>query len=640
MCRSVPLQLRAANAALALLVSLFAVLRPAPAAACGGLFCSGGGGGSTQAGGVVNQTAERILFIHNDDQTISAVIQILYEGPADKFAWIIPIAGVPKVEVSSTSVLDVVQQATNPQYSASIQRICPPPPSSGSCVCCAGSPAMFPSGASAGSGGSAAPMQMPVVTVQASGSIGPYDYAVISVSAGALDPAEVALDWLTKNEFDATETAANALRPYLLEDMNLLAFKLQKSADVGSIRPVMLTYPAEQSSIPIRPTAVAAQEDMSVMVWTLADSQVVPRNYKSVVLNDARVNWFSPGMNYDDVVSAAVDEAGGQAFVTEYASSWNATQSTLYTFDATFLEYRQQLHTDWVEAVQSANRWSTMDGFDEALQAAATLPPELTFDELKMCVMGVTTRGIAIQPCLQEAAGEQFAQVRVDVDKLIAGLEEKVFKPIRDTYVRMQAKSFLTRLYTKISPQEMTLDPVFGENADAPAVANFHSATGTSDCGYSLATINLPLGVQIIASPTGEWPVGEDDTPAALRVLQYGDSGPPAVLIDETATVMGKRFAVSQCAGGISGSGGRGGSSGSGNGGRAGTGSGGTGAGGSGFFGMPNGTPSGMPVGNAVREDNDSDGCRALPGALTSAAATQWLYALLALGVLARRRRG
>src|SRR6186713_2267161 len=132
MCRSVP------NRVLALLSISFllAAAQPAPASACGGLFCSGGGG-PTAVGGVVNQTAERIVFTHNDDGTITAVIQILYEGPSEQFAWIIPVAGVPEIEVSSTAVLDALQAQTNPGYQASIQRMCPPAPSfsGGGCPC-------------------------------------------------------------------------------------------------------------------------------------------------------------------------------------------------------------------------------------------------------------------------------------------------------------------------------------------------------------------------------------------------------------------------------------------------------------------------------------------------------------------------
>ena len=52
------------------------------AEACGGLFC-----GNTP----VDQTAERILFEVNDDNTTSAVIEIQYQGRAEDFSWVIPV---------------------------------------------------------------------------------------------------------------------------------------------------------------------------------------------------------------------------------------------------------------------------------------------------------------------------------------------------------------------------------------------------------------------------------------------------------------------------------------------------------------------------------------------------------------------
>jgi len=630
MCRSVPV-------AMVSIVCVLAALRPAPAAACGGLFCSGGGGPTT-TGGVVNQTAERIVFVHNDDQTVTAVIQILYEGEADKFAWIIPIAGVPEVEVSSTAVLDALQTQTNPQYRATIQRLCSTSPGGGgpspSCACGA-------CGASAptANGGAAAPAPTggPVVTVEAAGSIGPYDYSVISVEAGLFDPAEVALEWLTANDFDATESAADALRPYLLDGLNLLAFKLQKDADVGSIRPVMLTYAAEQASIPIRPTAVAAQEDMSVLVWVLGDTRAVPLNYKDVVLNDARIDWLMPGRNYGSVVGAAVDEAGGQAFVTELASPWQGLQA-FTTLEADFAAYRTTLHTDWVEAVRSAlQRWGDLEGFDEALQAAATLPPSTAIAEIKACVQNAIPGSDAaanVPACLSATAGQDVAQIRVDVDKLIAALDEKAIAPVLSTVERINAKSHITRLYTKLSPQEMTLDPVFGENPAQPLVTNAHSAIGTSDCGFNLATLNLANRVQVMVNPNGvTWPVGEDESPAALQVLQHSTSGAPVVVLDQTEMVAGKLFGVAQCAGGLP-TAGRGGSSG----GRAGAAATGTGTGGT--SGGSAGSGPGSQTDYSVKPDDERGGCSALPAPRDSDVSSHWFIAGLACaGALLWRRR-
>ncbi|MEN9581497.1 MAG: hypothetical protein RJA70_4506, partial [Pseudomonadota bacterium] len=45
-----------------------------PADACGGLFCD--------SSNPVNQAAERIVFAKNDDGTVTAAIEVLYEGSA------------------------------------------------------------------------------------------------------------------------------------------------------------------------------------------------------------------------------------------------------------------------------------------------------------------------------------------------------------------------------------------------------------------------------------------------------------------------------------------------------------------------------------------------------------------------------
>ena len=92
---------------------VLAALPAAPAQACGGLFCS--------AATPVNQAAERIIFAYDKpNKQVTAVVEILYQGPAEKFAWVLPVPGIPKVAVSTSAVLDRLQAATNPTYS--IQR--------------------------------------------------------------------------------------------------------------------------------------------------------------------------------------------------------------------------------------------------------------------------------------------------------------------------------------------------------------------------------------------------------------------------------------------------------------------------------------------------------------------------------------
>src|SRR5262245_61765513 len=83
-----------------------------PAAACGGFFCS-----SVQP---VNQAAERLVFADNGDGTQTAVIEIAYEGPSEKFSWLLPISSVPsgdQLKLASSNGFARLQTATNPRYS-------------------------------------------------------------------------------------------------------------------------------------------------------------------------------------------------------------------------------------------------------------------------------------------------------------------------------------------------------------------------------------------------------------------------------------------------------------------------------------------------------------------------------------------
>ena len=64
-------------------------------------------------------------------------------------------------------------------------------------------------------------------------------------------------------------------------------------------------------------TAMAALDDMGVKLWVLGKSRAVPTTYLHLEINEALINWFNPGSNYNDVIIAAADEAGGMGFVTD-----------------------------------------------------------------------------------------------------------------------------------------------------------------------------------------------------------------------------------------------------------------------------------------------------------------------------------
>jgi MYXO-CTERM domain-containing protein len=502
------------------------VATPNTARACGGFFCS-------SATLPVNQAAEKIIFSKNADGTVTAVIEILYQGPAPAFSWLLPIASVPKPEqigLASKLAFTRLQSATNPQYSLSTRV-------DGTCK-----ESGFPGSNSVGTGGSAGSsaggFAVPArdsnegVTVDASGTIGAFDYKVISVDETVTDPSDVAVKWLTDNGYTVGEGAPGLLRPYLQDGMHLLALRLIKGADVGSIRPLMLTYDGKSPMIPIKLTAVAANDDMGVMTWLLADARGVPQNYLSLELNDARLDWFNNASNYAKVVTAAADEAEGHGFVTEFAGKTAALANVVWTpsDDAQWSQIQRNVYASFDNMFNSIYaQYGQFDGFWDAVRASVTLPADVKFADFQSCPNCYTQR-------------VQFAP-----SALFAALESNVIKPMKDVQALFDRSAYVTRLYSTMSAKEMTADPLFTFNPDLQDVSNVHTAVRVIECNPKIQQFEAPWRVELPSGQTvrgtadqvGTWPAAFDSQEANTKIVQMSASGPGVVLLDNSPAIGG-----------------------------------------------------------------------------------------------------
>eukprot|EP00957_Ditylum_brightwellii_P069356 5265135-Ditylum_brightwellii.AAC.1 len=71
---------------------------------------------------------------------------------------------------------------------------------------------------------------------------------------------------------------------------------------------------------------------MGIRVWVASDHPVYPANYNSLVLNEALIHWFDWRSTYNDVVTAAANEAeDGQGFVTELALSTASYKDAIFS---------------------------------------------------------------------------------------------------------------------------------------------------------------------------------------------------------------------------------------------------------------------------------------------------------------------
>ena len=293
---------------------LFLVLLPAPALACGGFFCDA-------VTDPVVQTAERVLFRVGDDGTVTTVVEIQFEGEPTDFGWVLPVpSGVDAdaVTTAPAGLFDELEDLTaprfvRPSYEADAAGLYYP--STAGASGCGGfwgcGPGMYATGGDVVWGGP----DTSGVEVVGEAVVGPYAIELITAES------EVnLLNWLQLNGYQIPFSANQAMAPYVTAGMAFLGLKLQPDVPSGPIDALQFTYPADGPMLPLILTSVAAVADMEVTAYVLADERYAPANYVDLPFDHEDVSWTEEGgseTNYDALVPAAVDLAGGQAWVTE-----------------------------------------------------------------------------------------------------------------------------------------------------------------------------------------------------------------------------------------------------------------------------------------------------------------------------------
>ncbi|MCI0570891.1 MAG: DUF2330 domain-containing protein [Myxococcaceae bacterium] len=503
---------------------LAGVLVPSEALACGGFFCSRV---------PVDQSGENIVFgVHG--RRVEAHVQIQYQGEAEKFAWVVPVPSLPGLSIGSPALFTFLAQATQPQFQLEWTRTC--------------TSFQWPwmdvanESASPGSRGADGGVE-PGVVVVSQEEVGPFDAAILQAT-----DAQALRTWLVDNGYDLTSVGSDLLEPYVGTDAYFVALKLQKDRDVGDLRPIVLTMEDAAPGIPIRLTAVAARPDMPIRAYVLAEKRAVPVNYRHVLLNPTRVDWLNGGANYAALASGAVDEAGGHAFLTEFAgpSAPLAAGFGRGSFDTAALA-RLTHPVDFMRGIMQQSFPS--DGTLLALlRRYIPLPQALRSN-------GVT----------EQSFYNFMEQFRADIDSdpgraafdaagFAAELEESIVEPLARADALLDAHPYLTRLFTTMSAAEMTKDPEFDSNPDAPDVSNIHRAKASeesceADFSQRRIRIELPDGTFFLTRRAdGPLTTG----PGALRVEQFSNTGGPTVLQDNAA---GMAAAVRAVGGGVGGEG-------------------------------------------------------------------------------------
>ncbi len=484
--------------------------------ACGGFFCQ-------QI--PINQAGEQIIF-RQDGDMVTAVVLIQYAGAADDFSWVVPVPGIPELSTGSDLVFAPLELATRPQFLLET----------------VGQPCLdvFPGGlappfTSVGTSDSADDG----IDILEALSVGPFDVVVVSSD----DPESLAT-WLADNNYDLSDRGRELITPYVEEGMNFVALRLRQDQGVGDIQPLIMRYVSDEPMIPIRLTAVAAEPDMGVIVWLLGDSRAVPLNYLHVTPNYTTLNWYAGTGNayasYQGLITAAMNEAGGQGFATDYAGRDLDVVAQLPS--ATTLE-------------DELVRLSSIAGDADMIAATAG---GFVFQSDK--VLEILRRQLP----LPEGQGEFIYQVPALLtevfsaaelsaarDGLVVELNDSVIDPLIETVAVFDGDPYMTRLFTTLSPEEMTLDPGFSFNPDLGDQSIERRATLSAACSAFGTSWTLTLGPgtgrdgEVVIRGTGLPPsftVPAIDQDSVWRTEMVGVSGPPTIVTQ-------KQFAVAQVIG-------------------------------------------------------------------------------------------
>ena len=487
----------------------FVAAAPQPASACGGTFCDGVVATQSMP---VDQTGENILFVLGDG-FVEAHIQIQYTGDPEKFAWIVPVLVEPDVEIGSDPLFSALLTSTVPTFDAVTQ-------SDG----CGGGPALgcggdlSADGAGGGDTGGEPPGTPEVVK---SGVAGAFEYSVLDGGT-----VQGVVDWLEANDYAQDDDAPPILQEYLDADFMFVAFKLTAGAGIDEIHPVVLRYEGTEPCVPIRLTRIAARDDMGIRTFFLSDTRVAPTNYREVQINPLRVDWINLGSNYEQVVSEAVDSAGadGHAFVTEFAGSNEIIEREFVLdprWDAT--RFETALPGNALEELKLQGLISC----DEFTRTCGLATPVLKalLDEYLPTPVGVSDDDFWSDP------SDYVTGIDLDAWRpmsFMAELEERVIGPAENAVDLLEEHAYLTRLFTTMSPHEMTVDPMFHRAPDLPDVSNRFSATIWRVCD-GVDYVELDDGRRIALTEDGAQPAQGD---AALRVAEIGPSGAPVVIAD------------------------------------------------------------------------------------------------------------
>ncbi len=426
------------------------------------------GGGLFSAADSIDKTSEQIIF-RQDGNVTTMMVRIRYAGEPQDFAWVIPVPTEPAISTGSDLLFTDLELATRPVFN--LQR-------TGSSCAAASSDTTSVASTTFND-----PVLQNVadldVQVDQSLDVGPFE-ALVLQSDNSADLEQ----WLTGNGYTLSGRGALLLEEYVQAGMKFVALKLRSDQIEGSVVPVILRYQSDAPVIPIRLTEVSTVKDLGVLVWLLGEARAVPENYQHVVPNYTRLDWFADPRDvfgsYQRLISAAMDDVGGRGFATDFSGVIDDLSDHLVSparFEDKLLDMQQLTDSEYLSSVQQ-------NFFDSRVRNL--IRSLLPLPEGQSETLYFSADGLALS-----YPAEHLAAARESIDRLI---DEEIIDPVRRSRAIIDEQMVVTRLFTTLSAEDMTLDPRFVFNADMPDQQSSRQASISLHCAEEQTEWRVELG--------------------------------------------------------------------------------------------------------------------------------------------------
>jgi hypothetical protein len=284
------------------------------AAAFCGFFVSG-------ADASLYNNASQVVLMRSGNHT-AMTMSNNYRGPAEDFAMVVPVPVVLKKEQVKTLAHDVFKHIDELSAPRLVeyweQDPCQPVDKYEARVSKGGPVFSPPADAARGDLG---------VKILAKFEVGEYQIVILSAKeSGGLET------WLRRNKYKIPNGAADALAPYVREQMKFFVAKVniqkvRRDADgVAVLSPLRFDFDAPELRLPVRLGLLNAQAKQDLLVYVIhpnrrfevANYRTVPIPTNLEVADPVRTSF--PAF-YAELFDATLQKYGGRAVVTEY--SWD-----------------------------------------------------------------------------------------------------------------------------------------------------------------------------------------------------------------------------------------------------------------------------------------------------------------------------